>query len=68
MANAISVGVMDSNAIFFGKNSRINPFMFSLAPLMDLDNGNHQRFEVAVCGCSCRFLFRGHNQVPLNYV
>ena len=32
MANSTSFVVMDSKAIFFGKNSRINPFMFSLAP------------------------------------
>ena len=32
MANSISFVVMDSKAIFFGKNWRISPFMFSLAP------------------------------------
>lgn len=32
MANSISFLVMDSKAIFFGKNCRMSPFMFSLAP------------------------------------
>jgi hypothetical protein len=32
MANAMSLCVMQSNAIFFGKNCRIRSFIFSFAP------------------------------------
>jgi putative transposase len=32
MAKSISLAAMNSNAICFGKNWRISPFMFSLAP------------------------------------
>lgn len=65
MANSISFLVMDSKAIFFGKNWRISPFMFSLAPRSQEEYGWAKKKSALSCSAisSCRA-----NSRPLSVV